>query len=99
MATDLQKHRNSAVIRQNNLCFYCRLPMWNGEEETLTDFRQAFGFSTRQAKMLRCTAEHLKPAQDGGGDTRQNIVAACEICNRRRHPCHAELSWKHTEPS
>ena len=46
------------------------------------DFRQAYGFSTRQAKMLRCTAETLSQ-QDGGGDTRQNIVAACEICNRR----------------
>ena len=95
MATETQKrHRNSAVIRQNNLCFYCRLPMWNGEEEALVDFRQAFGFSSRQAKMLRCTAEHLKPAQDGGRDTQLNIVAACEICNRRRHPRHAALSWE-----
>ncbi len=61
---------------------------------SLGEFCGAFGVTTRQAKMLRCTAEHLKALQDGGRDTRQNIVAACEICNRRRHPAHQSLSWE-----
>jgi len=34
---------------------------------------------------LRCTAEHLCARQDGGADTRENIVAACLRCNRQRH--------------
>ncbi|MGT2505599.1 HNH endonuclease [Cupriavidus basilensis] len=34
---------------------------------------------------FKCTAEHLKARSDGGANSRCNIVAACETCNRRRH--------------
>lgn len=94
MENPSQRFRVAAVIHQNNLCFYCSWPMWNGADDSLPDFCDAFGVTTRQAKMLRCTAEHLKAVQDGGRDTRANIVAACEICNRRRHPAHRALSWE-----
>ncbi|MDH5274677.1 MAG: HNH endonuclease [Gammaproteobacteria bacterium] len=39
----------------------------------------------RLVRLLRCTAEHLRPKQDGGGDTFSNIAAACWLCNKRRH--------------
>jgi hypothetical protein len=50
--------------------------------------------TSRQAKKLLCTAEHLKPVQDGGRDTARNIVASCEVCNKRRHEHHADMSWE-----
>jgi HNH endonuclease len=93
MTTEVQKSRNRAVIRQNNLCFYCRLPMWNGEDDSLSDFCEVYKFSTRQAVRLRCTAEHLRAIQDGGKTTAANIVAACDTCNKRRHARHGRLSW------
>ena len=37
------------------------------------------------AKLLRCTAEHLRARRDGGRDAAANIAAACWLCNKRRH--------------
>jgi hypothetical protein len=37
------------------------------------------------AGLQRCTAEHLRARCDGGRDTSDNVVAACWICNSRRH--------------
>ncbi|WP_213946981.1 HNH endonuclease [Luteibacter sp. dw_328] len=37
------------------------------------------------ARHFQCTAEHLHARQDGGRDTRTNIVAACWYCITRRH--------------
>ncbi|WP_416347129.1 HNH endonuclease signature motif containing protein [Devosia sp.] len=33
----------------------------------------------------RCTAEHLRARCDGGKDVLENVVAACWLCNNRRH--------------
>ncbi|MDR6535601.1 HNH endonuclease [Variovorax soli] len=35
--------------------------------------------------LFECTAEHKIACQDGGKDTRANIVAACWHCNHQRH--------------
>ncbi|WP_408002845.1 HNH endonuclease [Pseudorhodobacter wandonensis] len=43
-------------------------------------------------KALRCTAEHLHPRSEGGGNTAGNIVAACFYCNTRRHRRKCPLS-------
>ncbi|MCB1483339.1 MAG: HNH endonuclease [Hyphomicrobiaceae bacterium] len=40
----------------------------------------------------RCTAEHLVARCEGGPDTIQNIVAACWLCNNRRHRRKVSLS-------
>lgn len=48
-------------------------------------FAATFHLSTRQARHLRCTAEHLHARVDGGGDSQSNIVAACQFCNVQRH--------------
>jgi 5-methylcytosine-specific restriction endonuclease McrA len=71
MSTTLQKSRQLAFKRQHGLCFYCGLPMWlSGQQGPAA---------------LRCTAEHLIPRSEGGGDGPSNIVAACWQCNSTRH--------------
>jgi hypothetical protein len=74
--------RDQAFKRQSGRCYYCDLPMCNSDVRT---FASVHGLSTRQAELRRCTAEHLRARRDGGRDSRANIVAACLICNRRRH--------------
>jgi 5-methylcytosine-specific restriction endonuclease McrA len=56
--------------------------MWTND---LPSFAQQFGLTIKQAKHHQCTAEHLKARQDGGKDTRDNLVAACRYCNSNRH--------------
>lgn len=74
--------RRSAFARQNGLCFYCCHPMW---EADLDAFAQRHQLTLAQARHHRSTAEHLVSKCDGGRDVASNIVAACQICNTRRH--------------
>jgi HNH endonuclease len=77
------KHiRQRKMIAQGGRCYYCGLPMW--DDAVPTDLR---GSDTIRSapKVLRCTAEHLLARSDGGGDTTDNIVAACLYCNTQRH--------------
>ncbi|MFN4350995.1 MAG: HNH endonuclease [Hylemonella sp.] len=78
----LQHLRQRAFTRQGCRCFYCGQLMCTGDTHL---FAQKLGITARQAKWLRCTAEHLRARQDGGRDTADNIVAACFWCNTRRH--------------
>jgi hypothetical protein len=56
--------------------------MWIDDLEA---FARSNALTLRAARWLRCTAEHLKAKRDGGRDSRDNIVAACLLCNSRRH--------------
>ncbi|WP_244208136.1 HNH endonuclease [Paraburkholderia hospita] len=56
--------------------------MWDGDAKP---FIERYILSRRQALQLQCTAEHLRARVDGGTDRQQNIVAACRVCNARRH--------------
>lgn len=56
--------------------------MWERDPES---FARRYGVTLEQAAQFRCTAEHLKAVQDGGRNTRWNIVAACQRCNHGRH--------------
>lgn len=56
--------------------------MWLGASD---DFARVYGLSPSQARLFRCTAEHLHARCQGGGDQHPNIVAACWWCNSRRH--------------
>jgi hypothetical protein len=87
----LRKLRHQAFVRQSCRCFYCTLPIWEGDP---TEFTAHYGIRLQKAKHLRCTAEHLIAKQDGGDDTAQNIAAACLWCNRMRH-----LKRQHKAPS
>lgn len=78
----LIKSRSTAFERQGGRCYYCDFPMWRGSIE---QFARFYGITLGQARQFQCTAEHLLARQDGGGDGRSNIVAACLVCNQRRH--------------
>ena len=82
MPKPLTKNRLIAVKRQKGRCFYCDFPMWIGKP---TEFIRKFHLNSRGAARFQCTAEHLVAKQDGGTNTRHNIVAACRFCNHTRH--------------
>jgi hypothetical protein len=72
--------RSDAFKRQKGLCHYCNQPM------TLSNGGRAIN---------RCTAEHLIPRSEGGGNNRHNIVAACAYCNQQRHKCPSKALAHH----
>ncbi|HWM41860.1 MAG TPA: HNH endonuclease [Burkholderiales bacterium] len=82
MPRSIARPRSVAFDRQRGRCFYCEYPMWLSDIE---HYSSLYHLSLAQANQHRCTAEHLQARQDGGGASRSNIVAACLICNRRRH--------------
>ena len=82
MSKTIPRMRLQAFEAQGGRCFYCRVLMWT--EDGLT-FARRYGVSAHLAKWLQCTAEHLLPRQNGGGDSRTNVVAACRWCNHHRH--------------
>lgn len=77
-----QQLRRKAFEKQNHLCFYCDLPMW---EKDPKQFARSQAVPVSLTKHLQCTAEHLVAKQDNGRDTPENIVASCLWCNRHRH--------------
>jgi hypothetical protein len=82
MFTQLARLRTQAFARQQGLCIYCQHPMWQSD---LANFATTCGLTLRQARRYQCTAEHLTARQDGGGDSPDNIAAACLACNQQRH--------------
>lgn len=82
MLSKRSRHRHSAFIKQSGKCYYCNLPMW---ESDLASYAVEHNITIPQAKLLRCTAEHLLARTDGGKDQADNIVAAHLWCNRKRH--------------
>ena len=89
MATkSLSRFRATAFSEQGGLCYYCNQSMWLLD---VARFAAEFGLTLGQAKLFRCTAEHLVPRCDGGTDARSNIVAACVDCNGTRHRCKMPL--------
>ena len=82
MSKSLSELRARAYSAQGYRCFYCRCFMWLGSADAFcTQFRLRSG----QVVGLQCTAEHLVARQDGGTDCLENVVAACQSCNWRRH--------------
>ena len=78
----LKELRLRAAVIQNYQCFYCAGPMWVSDP---IGFAAKYSLSARQARLLQCTAEHLKPRCEGGSNVSCNVVAACLLCNSRRH--------------
>ncbi|MDZ5454992.1 HNH endonuclease [Azohydromonas lata] len=81
MPHTIQRLREAAFGNQNGRCYYCSAPMWLHTPQEL----RTHGLVRQRARPLRCTAEHLVARMEGGQDTADNVVAACELCNRRRH--------------
>ena len=82
MSNKLARPRLAAFNRQSGCCHYCSLPIW---QECPQAFAAKYRISVKQAALFRCTAEHVLACQDGGGNSEANIVAACWVCNQRRH--------------
>jgi len=81
MSSRIQALRRQAFEHQNGQCFYCSVAMW-----LITPFELPGCSSERSGySRLKCTAEHLVPRSEGGNDSADNIVAACEHCNATRH--------------
>jgi 5-methylcytosine-specific restriction endonuclease McrA len=80
--TNLKRNRQSAFTQQNGKCCYCGFSMWLDSVES---FAKQHCISVKQARYFQCTAEHLVARQDGGGNSRTNIAAACTRCNSLRH--------------
>ena len=83
-----RKAREAAYIQQEARCYYCNQPMWLGNPD---DFTRRFNLKDSQGRKLQCTAEHLHARKDGGGNDRENIVAACLYCNQSRHRRRKEM--------
>jgi hypothetical protein len=90
MCNRVSNHRSRAFVAQSGRCYYCDFPMW--EAEDIGKFCLTYGLTLPQAPWFQCTAEHLEARQDGGGDNRENIVAACKWCNMKRHARKKTLS-------
>ncbi len=85
---NIKVRRASAFTAQQGRCVYCGCPMWLQAPRELLDL----GLSESAALVLQCTAEHLHARRNGGSDAPQNIVAACLLCNGRRHRRKAQLT-------
>jgi 5-methylcytosine-specific restriction endonuclease McrA len=83
MARRIVRLRADRMGDQAGHCYYCRQPMWQGDDPSA--FCSRHGVTPKRAVHFRCTAEHLMPLSEGGGTKRENIVAACRFCNVTRH--------------
>lgn len=85
MTAIIVKQRLRAAAQQGGLCYYCQLPLCEERTTDLASFAAVHNITTKQARRFLCTAEHLLPKSDGGGNHPGNIVAACFHCNTTRH--------------
>lgn len=75
-----RRHGNRAIVsmlmlRQNGLCFYCKLPILIHAEP---DYR------------LKATLDHKTPLSRGGEPFGSNVVACCNLCNKHKGMLDAE---------
>ncbi|WP_417688586.1 HNH endonuclease [Pseudidiomarina sp.] len=85
----IQKNRLQSAQKQHFRCYYCGHPMWHPNDK---NFARKHHLSPKQARWFRCTAEHVHAKCDGGSNEASNIVAACWLCNQRRHRRPAPLA-------
>lgn len=78
----VKKLRIQAYKRQNCRCYYCNRLMWEGRPDRVI---RDNAIPASEVEKRRCTAEHLHARQDGGKNSKRNIVAACRECNHGRH--------------
>lgn len=83
MTSLIARLRARACQERGGRCFYCDFPMCiDGDRRS---YARRHGITVRQAREFCCTAEHLLARKDGGRNVRANVVAACKLCNQRRH--------------
>jgi hypothetical protein len=98
MSNSIPRLRARAFAAQEGRCFYCSLPLCNGDPAR---FAREHTLPVKFTKTLRCTAEHLHARSEGGGNVATNIAAACFYCNHTRHrfkkPLSPEAFRKHVQ--
>lgn len=72
----LGRLRKLAFKKQNGKCFWCGEPMIEKAQENAC-------WAHNHPRV--CTGDHLILHSAGGGETPENIVAACLECNTKRH--------------
>lgn len=82
MTASIKRARARAASAQGHRCYYCNSPMWERDSDS---FASAHALTKSQARLFRCTAEHLRARSDGGSNAATNVVAACWFCNSKRH--------------
>ncbi|WP_394540206.1 HNH endonuclease [Lysobacter enzymogenes] len=82
---NLQRLRERAFVAQQGRCCYCGRAMWLQSPSELD-------LQPPRTMSRQCTAEHLIARHEGGRSTRENIAAACWLCNQRRHRRRRPLS-------
>lgn len=78
----LKSCRKKAYSKQNGCCYYCGHKMWLSD---INAFASKHHLTIPQARLFKCTGEHLLEHSKGGKADETNIVAACHVCNQRRH--------------
>jgi hypothetical protein len=81
-SNSISQHRERASKAQHCRCYYCGCLMCTGD---VRSFAIQHGLTTKQARLLMATAEHLTARCEGGKDNAANIAAAHKFCNARRH--------------
>lgn len=82
MTASIKRARTRVAAAQEHRCYYCGSPMWECDPDS---FASAHSLTKSQARLFRCTAEHLHARSDGGSSAASNLVAACWFCNSHRH--------------
>lgn len=77
----IKRLREAAFQSRHGRCDCCGAPMRLYTADELA----TCGLRGRRERPLRCTAAHLAARMQGEQATPDNIVAACDLCNRRRH--------------
>jgi len=70
--TRLLRLRDAAFWRQNGKCYWCDVKMFLPTS------------NRHQTSPFLCTGDHILERSKGGKTTRENIVAACKLCNDTR---------------
>ena len=76
-------------IAQAGECCYCGKIMLPFGVVSQRKFAGFYGLSARQVRHRQATIEHLTRRADGGTNRRDNLAAACSLCNSKRQA----MSW------
>ena len=80
MSSKYASARKSAFSTQHGSCYYCGRSMWQSKPKK---FANKHGISDKEARDLKCTAEHLVARCDGGGNSKSNIVVTKNVTRER----------------
>jgi hypothetical protein len=79
-------YSKSVALKTGNRCWYCGLLLISRKQresgEHLLIYPQFKSGLIK--KHLRVTHDHIKPRSLGGGNTKNNLVLACNFCNSSR---------------